>query len=111
MSPILVPTLSELRVELDRLEAVRATASAAHDANPEGEGLEQAWEATTDACWHVLDQIAALPAASLDDLRVKAHAFNWSASLLNGEPYHNPTDEEEQILRQIVAGLLDERIA
>lgn len=111
MSPILVPTLSELRVELDRLDAERIKASATSDADPTDRTLNKAWELSIDACWAVLDQIAATPAASLADLRVKAHAFNWSATLLDGEPYHNPSGGEEQIMRQLVAGLLDERFA
>lgn len=111
MSPILVPTLAELRTELARLDHIRALASAQQDANPDDKALDEAWDVATDACWGALDQIAALPASSLADLRVKAYAFNWSAELLDGEPFHNPTNSEEQIMRQLVAGLLDERIA
>ncbi|WP_108462263.1 hypothetical protein [Devosia naphthalenivorans] len=111
MSPILVPTLAELRVELDRLDGQRRAASARNNADPNDRALETAWNDAATACWHVLDQIAALPASSIADLRVKAYAFDWSARLLDGESYYNPSDGEEAILRQLVSGLLDERIA
>jgi hypothetical protein len=111
MSPILVPTLAELRTELDRLDAIRRTLSAQTDAAPDDKAAAAAWDAATDACWRTLDAIAEIPAASLPDLRVKAYGLAWSARLLDGEPYYNPCPGEEKILRQLVAGLLDERIA
>lgn len=104
MSPTLVPTLAELRDELDRLDAVRR---AAEQRNAD----DGAYEAALTACQHILDQIAAIPAASLADLRIKAYAFNWSANLLDDEPYENPSDGEMLIMRQLVAGLLDEGVA
>ena len=96
-NPILVPTLAELAIELGRADANRA----ALESDP-------GYDAALLHCWSVLDQIAELPAASLADLRIKARAFDWSARLLDDEPYHNPSDGEQKIMRQLVAGLLDE---
>lgn len=100
MTPILVPTLAELGIELQRAEGVRAAL----------DSTGKVYDAALMHCWSILDQIAELPAASIADLRIKARAFDWSAQLLEGEPYHNPSDGEEKIMRQLVAGLLDERI-
>lgn len=100
MTPILVPTLAELGIELQRAEGVRAAL----------DSTDKVYDAALMHCWSILDQIAELPAASIADLRIKARAFDWSAQLLEGEPYHNPSDGEEKIMRQLVAGLLDERI-
>ncbi len=111
MNPILVPTLAELRVELDRAEGIRAAIAAKMDDQPETDELTAKRDQAEAACFSLLNQIAAISAASLADLRVKAHAFNWSARLLDDEPYRNPTDGEVQIMRQLVIGLLDERIA
>ena len=111
MSPILVPTLAELRTELDRLDAIRRDLSVKTDAAPTDEAVQAVYDTATDACWRTVDAIADIPAASLADLRVKSYALDWSARLLDGEPYHNPCAGEEKILRQLVAGLLDERIA
>lgn len=111
MTPILVPTLAELWIELGRADSERVALSAQNDANPDDDSVQKAWEQKADHCWAILDQMAELPAASIADLRIKARAFDWSARVLNGEPYHNPSDGEEKIMRQLVAGLLDERIA
>jgi hypothetical protein len=89
MNLILVPTLAELQVELDRADGARR--SVLHD--------EKAYQAAVTQCWQVLDQIAGMPAACLADLRVKAYAFDWSARLLDDEPYCNPSPGEELILR------------
>lgn len=104
MSPTLAPTLPELRDELDRLNAERARIE-----NGDCDGDE--YDRALKACWHVLDQIAAIAAVSIADLRVKAYAFNWSAELMDDEPYENPSDGETLIMRQLVAGLLEEEIA
>lgn len=100
MSPILVPTLAELWIELGRAEAIRAATSTATDD----------YEPALKQCWHILDQITELPSASIADLRIKARAFDWSARLIGDESYNNPSDGEEKIMRQLVAGLIDERI-
>lgn len=44
-------------------------------------------------------------------MRVKAYAFNWSAELFDGELVHKPDRKRGQIMRQLAASLLDERIA
>jgi hypothetical protein len=100
-APILVPTLNELRVELDRVDSIRSALSVE----------SEDYDAALSACWSLLDQIAELPAWTLADLRVKAYAFDWSARLLQDEPYRNPSSGEEKIMKQIVSGLLDERIS
>jgi len=107
---IVTPALAELRQELDRLDAARALASARNDADPNNADLTASWAKALSACWAALDQISVIPASSLADLRVKAYAFDWSARLLDGEPYGNPTAGEEHIMRQLVSGLLDEAL-
>lgn len=105
------PALAELRQELDRLDIIRADISARNAASPNDEALWAELDKLSTACLSILDQVAACPATTLSDLRIKAHVFNWSANLVDGESYTSPTDGEEQIMRQLVAGLLDERIA
>lgn len=99
MTPLFVPTLTELEIKLQLAETSRAVS----EDNPN-------YEAALMNCWSILDQIADLPARTLADLRIKARTFDWSAQLLEGEPYRNPSDGEVKIMRQLVAGLMDERI-
>ncbi len=111
MSPILTPAIVELRAELERADAERSAIWAKADANPHDDVIQKAYNEALLYSWKVLDQIAEIHAASLADLKVKAWAMDWSAKLLDDEPYHNPSDGEEKIMRQLVAGLLDERIS
>ena len=53
----------------------------------------------------LVGEIAHLPAASLRDLRTKAYALSW---ILNMSDEWD--DEADTLGRQLVAGLLDERI-
>lgn len=101
MNPILVPTLAELRIELDRANAVRLAVPRGHEA---------AYEAALTCCWAIIDEIAELPASCLADLRVKAYAVDWSARVLEDEPFGNPSEGERKMFQQLVAGLLDERL-
>ncbi len=97
------PRTKVLSEALDDAEALRSTASIQHDA---GKMSDIEYDVALKACWDALDAIAAEPAVTLGDLRLKAKAFDWSARLLDDEPYSNPSDSEEKILRQLVAGLL-----
>lgn len=112
MNPILVPTLSELGVELQRAMAIEAAAHQAwralYDAGnhsndlPELDAVERAGEAIYD----IIEQIAAMPAASLADLRVKAIAMDWHNRMVE-----TPEAFWEKLGAELVAGLLDERLA
>lgn len=112
MSPILVPTLAELRVELDRLQTKSAQAwtsirgefgSIEHDAS-----CDRAVAASA-AVDDTVEAIAALPAASLADLRVKAYALDFLDRTC--EPFEYVATTDLTLIRQLIAGLLDERIA
>lgn len=101
------PSLAALALELARVDAIRAALS--DDAGNHAAGTQHQYDAALLDCWAVLDRIAEAPATSLPDLRIKARAFDWSARLLDDEPYRNPSEGEEKILRHLVSGLLDER--
>lgn len=106
MAPI-HPSLSALALALERAEAHRAaleTTAPSYDGNVPG------YDAALSHCWSILDQIADTRATSLADLRILARAFNWSARLLDDEPYRNPSEGEMKIVRQLVTGLLDEKM-
>jgi len=111
VTPILVPTLSELGVEFVRaygLERVALTAAADADAR-KGDPLEVAYEQAVAFTSSIIDQIAAMPAASLSDLRVKARALDWYHQTVEGPDFGRYPDE--RLVQHLVAGLLDERIA
>jgi hypothetical protein len=97
----LVPSakLVDLKAHLDAAEARRAAA----DADQEVSYVD--YDAVAKACWDVLSAIADEEPATLGDLCVKAQTFQWSAGRLDDEPYTNPDDGEEKIMRQIIAGL------
>lgn len=108
MSPILVPTLAELGIELSRAMGVEQAALARwHQirdagATPDEAACDEAYRVISD----LTDQIAAIPAASLADLRVKALAMDW-----HNRTVEAPEDFWQHLGAQLVAGLLDERIA
>lgn len=112
MSPILVPTLAELGIELGKAMAIEKEAHRAwhvlYDAGrglgitPESDACDAAYLVVSD----LTDQIAAIPAASLADLRVKAMAMEW-----HNRTIEKPDDFWTRLGAQIVDGLLDERIA
>lgn len=112
MSPILVPTLTELGVELSRAIAVENVAHArwlplyeagkAMANSPEDDACQAASGAISD----LTDQIAVIPAVSLADLQVKAMAMDW-----HNRTIEKPEDFWTLLGAQLVAGLLDERIA
>lgn len=102
--PDLTPSLrmTALLEALDHADAIRSTASADLDA-----GKEVDYDGPLKACWAALDAIAEEPTGSIGDLIIKAKAFDWSARLVDDEAYSNPSDGEEKIMRQLVAGLLE----
>lgn len=111
MSPILVPTLAELGIELGKAIAVENAAHArwlplyeagnAMANSPEDHACQTAYAAASD----LTDQIAAIPAVSLADLRVKALAMDW-----HNRTIEKPDDFWSSLGAQIVAGLLDQRV-
>ena len=109
MSPILVPTLSELAVELAKAididDAILARWHALQHAGADAAALEAESHASYIVVSELTDQIAALPIASIADLRVKAMAMDWYNRTI--EP---PADFWTQLGAQIVAGLLDQRV-
>ena len=109
MSPILVPTLAELGIELERALAALALAVEVESANPEMGHANCASDQFAELVGHLSSEITALPAASIADLRVKARALSyWQAgSRIDDQRWPN----EEALSRQLVAGLLDERIS
>jgi len=100
----LTPSLrmTALLEALNHADAIRSTAE-----TDQAAGKTVDYDAALKACWDALDAIANEPAGSIGDLRVKAKAFDWSARLLDGEPYNNPSEGEEKIVRQLVAGLVE----
>lgn len=113
MNPILVPTLAELRIEIDRVHGeAEATYYSIRDDMPAGqqEALGQKWEALADQRDQTLAAMAALPAASVADLRAKAYALALMDRITEGEVVESPSDDEAKLMRQLIAGLLDERI-
>ena len=115
MAPILVPTLTELGIEFDHaygLERAALTAAAEADADAsKGEPLEVAYEQAVAFTSSIIDQIAIVPAASLSGLRVKARALDWYHRTVEGPSFGKGQCPDERLAQQIVAGLLDERIA
>lgn len=112
MTPILVPTLAELGIELGKAMAAEDAAYQAwlpqyHAGNGTADTAEsKEADRTSDVVSGIIDQIAALPAASLADLRVKAMAMDW-----HNRKVETPHDFWTRLGAQLVAGLLDERIA
>jgi hypothetical protein len=94
--------LAELGVKLDRaLVAERAALVFAETPeNPDGtdEG-QRAFEAASRRTRAVAEQIAAIPAVTLDDLRVKAKAFAWAQDLARMHP--------ESLQCRLTHGLVD----
>ena len=95
------PRMATFLEALHHADAIRLTA----EADQAGKSVD--YVAISKACWDALNVIANEPAGTIGDLQIKAKAFDWSARLLDGEPYHNPTEGEEKILRQLVAGLME----
>lgn len=109
MSPILVPTLAELGIELQRARAAYARAVADEDAGRIPSSPDGASDTAAESIALLRSQIAEIPAASLADLRVKAAALSY---WLEGSSLYDPRwANEETLSAQLVAGLLDERIA
>lgn len=104
-------TLAALKAALDQAGRGRDAAQAACDAAPQSDEVHSVFDGAISRFWGIIDQIAAVTPSSLADLRVKAYALDWAARLTDDEPYHSPSDGETLILKQLVAGLLDERIA
>ena len=109
MSPPLVPTLAELDIELQHALAALNEALVAEEADPSLAVANGASDQAASRIYDLSAQIEALPAFSMEGLRAKARALAyWQAgSTLETERWSN----EESLSRQIVAGLLDERIA
>lgn len=111
MATILVPTLVELGIELGKAIAVENAAHAQwlrfYQAgrvmanSPEDDACQAAYDAISD----LTDQIAAIPAVSLADLRVKAMAMDW-----HNRTIEKPDDFWSCLSAQIVAGILDPRV-
>lgn len=107
-----VPTLIELGSELDRLQSisVRAWGSIAGAVGePEHDALCDAAVAASGAVDHTIEAIATTPAVSLAELRVKArtlHLLDQSSDALE-----HLAEIDAKLIRAIVAGLLDERVA
>lgn len=112
MSPILVPTLSELQIELEKSIAVQIKAFDSYEwAVLEGAVLpvfEDAVQAAANATGTLVSQITTMPASSLADMRVKAFALNWLHAKVGGVERFRC---EHRLAEQIVAGLLDGVIA
>lgn len=112
MSPILVPTLAELGIELDRAVAVETEAHRAwlalHQSGREAKRSPEAaaCDAASEAVSDLIDQIAGIPAATIADLRVKAMAMEW-----HNRTVEAPDDFWTRLGAQIVDGLLDSSVA
>ncbi|UXN74473.1 hypothetical protein N8D56_04850 [Devosia sp. A8/3-2] len=113
MSRILVPTLSELRVELDQARAALLAADAECDrvSGTAEQEADAVYSARSNVFWELVRQISAQPAASLADLRVKAHALQQAGELTDWEMFNSPTVSEAALIRQLIVGVADERIA
>ena len=108
MSPLLVPTLAELDVELNRTVAVFNAASSAHHTQPDdGNRQDEVAHAALKA-FEVVTEIIHLTAASIPHLRVKAKALRH---LFNAVPESRSVGiEQRRLCQQIIEGLLDDRI-
>ena len=108
MTPILIPTLAELDIELNRTVAAFDAAARAHHAQlHDGNSQDEVAHAALEA-FEVVTQIIDLPAASISDLRVKAKAL---AQLFAAVPDSQPVGiEQRRLCQQIIDVLLDERI-
>lgn len=112
MNPILVPTLAELGIEFDRAyaaERVALTAAADSDAS-RGDPLEIAYEQAVGLTSSIIDQIAAIPAASIADLRVKAKALDWYHQTVEGPNFGKGPCPGELLAQQLVAGLSSDEV-
>lgn len=106
MSPILVPTVSELGIELQKAIGIYNAAVTAYEADPVNtkvEAITFAAGATND----LVGEIIALPVYSLPDLRVKATAFAW----LHVVPEGVMKGQKTRLVHQVMDALLDERVA
>lgn len=109
MNPVLVPTLAELDIELNRTMAALDAAASAHHAQPDHSACQDAVAHAALEAFEVVTQIIHLRAASISDLRVKAKAL---AQLFVAVPDSRPVGiEQRRLCQQIIDGLLDERIA
>lgn len=107
MSPILVPTLAELDIELGKAKARYDAVTVRWNAGERSDEMDELLNHTADECIDIASAIAALPAASLEHLRIKARALTFGGSYLDVD---NPVNYE-RLIAQILTGLLDERIA
>jgi hypothetical protein len=108
MTPVLVPTLAELDIELHRTVAAFDAAASAHHAQPNDSNYQDAVAHAALEAFEVVTQIIHLRAASIPDLRVKARAL---AQLFTAVPDSRPEGIEQRgLCQQIIDGLMDERI-
>lgn len=102
--PNLVPTLSELQIELEKAIGNFNVVDLAYRRSGSRKSEQAAMVAAASPVT-LVSEIAHLPAASLLDLRTKAYALNWILQM------SDEWDSEADTLgRQIVVGLLDDRI-
>lgn len=104
MTPILVPTLAQLSIELSIAKARYDDINRRWNAGEEG--LNDLLDETSDECVDIAEAIAELPATSLADLRIKARALTFGGSYLDEKGQVT----EDRLIAQIMSGLLDERI-
>lgn len=108
MTTVLIPTLAELDIELNRTVAAFDAAARAHGDRPADNNCQDEVAHAALEAFEVVTQIINLPAASIPDLRVKAKAL---AQLFAAVPDSQPVGiEQRRLCQQIIEGLLDERI-
>ena len=102
-------TLAELGAEFDLAYAVERASLAyttMHRSDLRADPVNAVYQAAVSVTSDIIDRIAATPATSLADLRVKARALRWYHETVEG-PEHG-THTSEALAAQLVAGLLSE---
>jgi hypothetical protein len=96
--------MATLGMELDQAVAAYTVAAAAHRANPGDDECQSAIAIAALDAFEVASRIAAMPAATIPDLRIKAQAL---AQLFDAVPDSRPSGaEQRQLCQQIIEGLL-----
>lgn len=96
--------MAALGMELDQAVAAYEVAAAAHRANPDDDECQNAIAIAALDAFGVVSRIAAMPATTIQDLRVKARAL---AQLFDAVPDSHPSGvEQRQLCQQIIDGLM-----
>ena len=96
--------MATLGKELDQAVAVYEAAAAAHLARPDDDECQNAIAIAALDAFEVVSRIAAMPATTIPDLRIKARAL---AQLFDAVPDSRPSGAEQRLLcQQIIEGLM-----